>query len=263
MAQESKLTKFKDGAAFILLILGTVFGIYKFIWQDMIVPARRPPVVTLDARLDELDRLNGMILVRAHLVVANHGDAKVWVPAFWWNVYGISFSGENRLADEFPNYASPLLESGEESVPRFSSFKRVEIAAVGRIPDLECWYQPKDETVFEELFLVPDGEFEALRIDVNAYVTKSIDKFAPTRWEITEQDELIKGVLMPTLLLKMPGWDQDHLDLVEKFDPGANRKHKKMSDRADAGYNSTTASLRLKPMESTATATTKNGNTKR
>jgi len=47
--------------------------------------------VTLAATLEELDRADGMILVRAHIAVANHGDAKVWVPALWWHVYGVSF----------------------------------------------------------------------------------------------------------------------------------------------------------------------------
>jgi len=74
----------------------------QFVYKDIIVPARRPPAVTLAATLEELDRADGMILVRAHIAVANHGDAKVWVPALWWHVYGVSFSGEDRTADNLP-----------------------------------------------------------------------------------------------------------------------------------------------------------------
>jgi len=61
--------------------LAAGFGIYQFIYKDIIVPARRPPAVTLAATLEELDRADGMILVRAHIAVANHGTPKYGLPA--------------------------------------------------------------------------------------------------------------------------------------------------------------------------------------
>src|SRR5215467_3258696 len=81
--------KLKDGMQLILLIFGTSWGIYTFVYKDIIVPANRPPAVTLAAMVEELDRADGMILIRVRVVVANRGDGKVWVPALWWNVYGV------------------------------------------------------------------------------------------------------------------------------------------------------------------------------
>lgn len=251
------LQKSKEGMQFFVLIFGACWGIYTFIYKDIIVPASRPPAVTLVATLDELDRADGMIVVRAHLLVANRGDAKVWVPALWWQVYGVSFSEEDHTAPQFANHALPLLGRGDESVSRFSSISRFEVVAAGRVPDYEVWYQPKDETVHEQLFRVPEEQFDALQILVHAYITKGITTFAPTRWAITDD-----GELMPTLMIKQTGWfarsftgwSKDHTSRAMPFEPDANPTHKKL-DRDDLAHNVTTASLRIKSKASTVTAT--------
>jgi len=142
----------------------------------------------------------------------------------------------------------PFIERGDESFGRFSSVRQVEVAAAGRVPEYEYWYQPKDETAHEQLFLVPEGKFDALQIYVDAYITKSIDEFAPTRWEMSKE-----GMLTPTLVLKQRGWDKDHPERVVPFEPETNAKQRKQGDREDAGHNSTTASLRLKPKAPSAT----------
>ena len=242
--QKSAMTfqKLKDGVQFILLIFGAAFGIYTFIYKDIYIPAKRPPAVTLAATVEELDHADGMILIRAHLVVANRGDAKVWVPALWWNVYGVSLGGDGRTISQFVNYARPLLQY-DKGVSRFSNIRSVEIVAAGYERDYELWYQPKDETVHEQLFLVPEERFDAVQIYVDAYIIKNIETLAPTRWEINDQ-----GELTPTLLLKQKGWWWDkNSGRTVPFEPETNRDHRKIFDQGDAGHDFTTASLRIKP----------------
>ena len=180
MEEKTALTlqKLKDGAQFILLVFGTTWGVYTFIYKDIIVPAKRPPAVTLAATVEELNRADGMIVIRAHLVVANRGDAKVWVPALWWNVYGVSLGGEDRTLSQFVNYARPLLQQRDGIVSRFSNVRSIEIVAAGYYPDHELWYQPKDETVHEQLFLVPEDRFDVVQIYVDAFIIKTIDELA-------------------------------------------------------------------------------------
>jgi hypothetical protein len=240
----------REAVQFFLVIFGAALGFYQFVYVQIYVPSRRPPAVTLAATLEELDRADGMVLVRSRLVVRNPSDTKVWVPALWWNVYGLSFSGETRTEAEFAATVDPLLKGTEESFTRYSSIRRVEVVANGRVPDFEYWYQPKDETNHEQLFLVPEGEFDILQIVANADITKSLDNFAPTRWAIDGQ-----GTLTPTLLLKAQGWSEDHQDRVTPFLPGQDKKQRILSDRSDAGQNVTTASLRIKPAIPAASAT--------
>jgi hypothetical protein len=238
---EMRFPKLKDGLQIILLIFGTSWGIYTFIYKDIWVPAKRPPAVTLAATLEELDRSEGMILIRARLAVANRGDAKVWVPALWWNVYGVSFDGADRTRSEFVSHGRPLLQKVSDSASRFSNIRSAEIVAARYQPEFETWYQPKDETVHEQLFLVPEDRFDALQIYVSAIITKSIDMLAPTSWEMKDN-----GELTPALWLKEKGWDKDPSRVV-RFAPEADRGHRIIFDREDAGHNITTASLRLKP----------------
>jgi hypothetical protein len=235
------LQKLKDGVQVILLIFGTYWGVYTFIYKDIWVPAMRPPALTLATTAEELDRADGMILIRVHLVAANRGDAKVWVPALWWNVYGVSLRGDDRTLSQFITDKRPQLQGSNGSVSRFSDIRSIEIVAAGYNPDFELWYQPKDETVHEQLFLVPEGRFDVVQIYVDAFITKNIDGLAPTRWEIND-----KGELTPTLLLKQKGWERDSTRVVP-FEPEANRDHRAMLDRGDAGHDFTTASLRIKP----------------
>jgi hypothetical protein len=242
MAEGSAMTfqRFKEVTQFCLIVFGAGWGVYTFIYKDIIVPSKRPPAVTLAATLEELDRTDGMVLVRARLVVANRGEGKVWVPALWWNVYGESLGREDRTASQFADDAKPLLARGDEGVTRFSSVRAAETVASGRIPGYEFWYQPKDETVHEQLFYVPEGRFDVLQIFVDAYIFKSIDDLAPTRWDINEE-----GVLTPTLLLKQKGWNKDS-SRVLPFVP-ADSTHWKATEPENAGQNFTTASLRIKP----------------
>ena len=85
MARKQETTwfqKHKEVAHFILLVIVAVSAFYRFVWEDILVPKRRPPSVTLVATLDELDRADGMIAVRAHLVVATMVRPRCGCPHF-------------------------------------------------------------------------------------------------------------------------------------------------------------------------------------
>jgi len=233
--------RMREAVQFFLLIFGGALGFYQFVYVQIIVPSRRPPAVTLAATLEELDRRDRMVLVRLRLVVRNQSDTKVWVPALWWNVYGVSFNGEARTEAEFAVAVEPLLQAGaDESFTRYSSVLRKEVVANGRVPDFAYWYQPRDETNHEQLFLVPEGEFDVLQIFAEATITKTLENFAPTRWGVDD-----RGALTPILLIKAPGWSEDHKDRVISLED--LKTPLSLTDGSDAGHNVTTASLRLKP----------------
>ena len=240
---KSTSQRLKEGLQLFILAFGAVLGFYQFVYVQIIVPSRRPPAVTLAVTLEELDRADGMILVRAHLIVRNASDTKVWVPALWWNVYGVSFNGEARTPAEYAAVAAPLVKGSETSFTRYSSVRRAEVVASGRVPDFEYWYQPRDETTHEQLFLVPEGAFDVLQIFAEADITKSLDRFAPTRWVVDDE-----GVLSSALMLKADGWAEEHQDRVRPFVPNNEKDQRVLiGDQTDAGHNETTASIRLKP----------------
>jgi hypothetical protein len=139
--------KVKESGQFFLIVFGAAWGIYPFVYKDIIVPARRPPAVNLAAQMDELDRADGMILVRAHIVVTNRGE--------------------------------------------------------------------------------------------------SIDQFEATKWSIDDE-----GILTPIMQVKQKRWYESRAAVVP-FQPETEMRHRRIGESHDAGHNSTSASLRLKPGPST------------
>jgi hypothetical protein len=107
------------------------------------------------------------------------------------------------------------------------------------------WYQPKDETVHQQLLLVSEGRFDVLQIQVDANITKSTDQFEATEWSIDDE-----GTLTPIMQVKQKRWYESRAAVVP-FQPETEMRHRRIGESHDAGHNSTSASLRLKPGSST------------
>ncbi len=221
----------------IIMILGLFWGYWEFSYKEQ-QRQLEPPAISVTAKLEELDRQDCMVLVRAHLDVTNRANGKAWVPALWWNIYGISLQGEENTVPEFVKATQTGLKSGLEEqrqgYARFSSVIKWEIVAVGRNLDFEYYFNINDEARLEDLFLVPEDKFDYLQIAVQAYVARSIEAFNPTLWKV-EGD----GVLLARLDSKKEGPIDEE-----------NGAHRELLERYNVAANIDVASLRLKPSKS-------------
>lgn len=75
------LQRIKDWLQIILLVFGAAWGIYTFVYKEIIVPSRRPAALRVTATLEEVGRKKDMLLVRARIVVSNQSDTKIYAPA--------------------------------------------------------------------------------------------------------------------------------------------------------------------------------------
>lgn len=218
----------------IMMILGLFWGYWEFSYKEQ-QRQLEPPAMTVTAKLEELDRQNCMVLVRAHLHVTNRANGKAWVPALWWNVYGISLQGEENTVPEFVKTTETGLKSGldeqRQGYARFSSAMKWEIVSVGRNLDFEYYFNINDEARLEDLFLVPEDQFDYLQIAVQAYVARSIEAFKPTLWKVDEE-----GALLAQLDSKKEGPIDEE-----------NGAHRELLERYNVAANIDVASLRLKP----------------
>lgn len=238
----TRFTRLKERTQFALLLFGAAWGIYTFVYKDIIVPSRRPPALQLSVTLDELGRSDGMILVRARLVVINSGQATVWVPALWWQAYAIDFTKIDANVSEFVETARERLQGGTEGVSRLADIRAAEIVAIGREASFEYWYHPGDKTTHEQLFHVPEGGgFDVVVVYFDTYALKSIEDFAPTEWQVGAD-----GWLNPILVVKEKGWDEDP-SRVTRLDPDSVPAHRRLLARLAAGHNDATASLWIGP----------------
>ncbi len=218
----------------LMTILALFWGYWEFSYKEQ-QRQLEPPAISVTAKLEELDRQDCMVLVRAHLDVTNRANGKAWIPALWWNVYGISLQGEENTVPEFVKTTQSGLQSGLEEqrqgYARFSSEIKWEIVTVGRNLDFEYYFNINDVARLEDLFLVPEDKFDYLQIAVQAYVARSIEAFNPTLWKVDEE-----GVLLAQLDSKKEG----PIDVE-------NSRHRELLERYNIAANIDVASLRLKP----------------
>jgi hypothetical protein len=108
---------------------------------------------------------------------------------------------------------------------------------VWKLPSNTTWYDPADETTHEQLFYVPASGYDAVQLQVEFNVMRSIEDLAPEKWTVSPD-----GSLFPHVYLKMPGWEKDP-SLVEELD--AAGRHQQWAQDNGAGHNSAYATVSL------------------
>jgi hypothetical protein len=224
----------RDWVQFVLVLFAAGFGIYQFIWKERIVPTMRPATLAVTPTLYEVGRKENMALIRATVHAVNRSDSKIYVPAFWFNAWGV------RL--EMDEQSDAIRQSNEsQSSARYSRQLPGDLLATWRMVALETYYEPGDETTNDELFLVPADKYDAVQLRAEMYLTRKINPLAPTAWDVGAD-----GSLQPTLMFKRPGFDNDP-SLTEAFDAETKRDHRLWEKRHGTGANWSMATLSLWP----------------
>lgn len=234
----------REWGQFAALLFGGVWAIVTFYYKDIIVPRARPAALVGSLRLEEVGRKGRMSLVRAHIGLANRSESKVWVPALWYTAVGVRLDTQS-LADSpyvrlVRHYADQVGESIDpfESVTRHAGTAVETVLAAWKEPEMLYWFEPNDEMSHETMFYVPTDRYDAVWLNVDYIVTKSIDPVATIRWS-AESD----GSLWPQLYLKRAGFDRD-TSRVELFEYG-NPHHAKWAKRQGLGHTGLRTMLAL------------------
>jgi hypothetical protein len=199
---------FRDWVQFAIVVLVAFWGAYTFIYKEVIVPNRRPATLLVTPSLAEIGRRDGFSLVRARLELKNGGEKRVYAPAITYVVYGFRFATQNlsdsalvelekRLLALPPERRSPMQISS-----RHSKRDRATVLVSWIEPDKDVWLDPGLTETFEHMFLVPHDVYDALRLDVQYYMTKRNKRIARVDWEAMPD-----GTLEPSIYLKR--WDTD------------------------------------------------------
>lgn len=173
--------------------IATVFGFYTFWYKDVEGPKHSPATLAITPVLEELGRRGNDVLVRASFSVHNESASRVYVPLFWFSVYGHCYSARTIPGASFarttestflaapPEGRAPTLSS------RFSEPSHGEVVASGRLWNTKSvYFDPKAERRMEELFLVPAAQFDALQIRVDYFLVKNVEDLADPRWRVLD-----------------------------------------------------------------------------
>jgi hypothetical protein len=228
----------KEWTQFALLLFASVWGVYTFVYKEIIVPARRPATLTVSGTLEELGRKGNMALIRARVHAVNSSNAKIYVPAFWYTATGVRLQPARSSETPVKSVVEAGLKTPLEGIARYSA-EAGDVVAVWRLPGMEVWYEPGDETTNEELFYVPVDSFEAIRLKVDVIGAKGIDRLAGVQWTVGED-----GSLFPQLLLKKRSYLRKS-SRVEPFNSFVNRRHRRWELKNRVGHNWSISTLSL------------------
>jgi hypothetical protein len=219
----------REWTEFGILIFATGFGIYRFIYKDIYVPERRTATLTVQCSLEEFGRTRDTVLIRARIQAGNSTEKTIYVPALWYNVFGIRFKEQ---AGDLEPYLLQIEQSPAQQNSRYSTIAESDVVAVGSIlNDPTDYYHPADQTSNDILFSVPLNRYEALELNVRFFVTKNNRGLEKPEWEIGSEGYL-------EAVIKLNG---------EPYDPDRVREHGKWATKTGAGYNWAMSTLPLLP----------------
>lgn len=243
----------------LLIGASTLIGAGTFWYTDIHQPAVSPATLTLTPSLETIGRRGNELLVRATLTVENRSNYRVYTPAMWYTVRGQCFQPVSVPADSFEAGVSAWTEGGVRS--RFNTATDGELLVVGRpSPRKDSYFDPASERRYEELFLVPRGEFAALRMEVHYMVAKDVSEIATTRWKMEKNRDVHEEVYLSHRGMGYDSVAGQYLPM-NTLVPYNRREHAAWRERAGAAWGWSHASLSLWPMagDDAATAAASDG----
>lgn len=103
--------EFRDWFQVFIILFATIIGAYEFIYKDIYKPAIRPTSMNVDGKIELAGKKDGVLMVKSTITAENPSDRRIYVPAFWLTVRGLTF--ENRVV-EFERKNQELLEKNQE-----------------------------------------------------------------------------------------------------------------------------------------------------
>ena len=221
--------KVKEGTQFAILLFASTWGVYTFVYKETILPSRRPATLTVTTSLEELGRTDETVFIRLRVHAANRTDRRIYVPALWYNVEAFQLS---KQAGELDGFRAQIAQAPQADIQsRFSAVTASDVVAVGTIYKTGAtWFEPTQEDTTEVLFEVPlDRRYDALHVQSQCLLTKTLDGLELTGWDVGE-----RGDLRPQLVV-----------LGRPYDPYADAEQYAWAIANGAGYYDSISSLPL------------------
>lgn len=225
--------------------IATIFGFYTFWYKDVEGPKQNPATLAITPVLEEMGRRGNDVLVRASFSVQNESASRVYVPLFWYSVYGHCYSARAASPAAFASATEAAFLKPAPDAPaatlsaRFSAPSPGAVVASGRLwNSTRVYFDPKAARRMEEMFLVPADQFDALQIRVDYFLVKGVEDLADPRWRVLDG-----GALHGEIWLRK---DPSRADTAtaEKYD---RTRHADWRKDHGAGWGWSHASLALWP----------------
>ena len=225
--RQAQLNTLREWLQMAAMVTAAIWGVYEFIWKDVITPSHRPTALDLVASLEQVGERDDHVLVRARLAAHNPTDRRIYVPAYWFIVSGHAL--ELKAGAEI-DYRTLLAGLGDETglVSTYGPERMSAIVAQQRlVTSGTAWWEPQDKTNDEAVFAVPKDRFDYLQLRVVYMHTRDAARLAAPTWSARSS-----GAWEASFCFASPGGHP-----CQPFDPGKNKEHAEWQEETAAGYN--------------------------
>ncbi|HET9868338.1 MAG TPA: hypothetical protein VFQ06_13655 [Nitrospira sp.] len=196
----SRALRIREWIQFGILIFATAWGVYTFIFRDVLRPAQRPSALELTTTLQEIGQAAGYRLIQVRIVSANPTDRRIYIPALWYTVWGRTIGKRDPVG-----FLGAVDSAPRGTVTaRHAEITGNEVVASGRIYiENATWYDPRDKTTEEDVFAVPVRLYDFLVLKVEYFATRDTVGSGPPQWELQPD-----GSWSPTLPNISEHWER-------------------------------------------------------
>lgn len=189
-AADARARVLRDVLQAFALLIAALWGLYTFVYKEVIVPRNRPAALVVTPSLEAIGRQGDMVLARATFQMVNHSDSKVYAPAIWYAVRGLKLES---LDQDDSTYLRQLGTDAQKPYPtaRFSQFAVVDVIGTGKVTnEVETWFEPGAEQRVEQILLIPADRYDAAQLQVQALISKDVHEVKQIRWRTTADGDL-------------------------------------------------------------------------
>jgi hypothetical protein len=216
------------------IVVAAIVATYQFYLKDILRPRQEPTALELTASLSNVGEEKENLLIKAAIETNNPTERRVYVPAFWFTVRGISLSPSDPGPELFRR---EVTEVRDLFLSRYWTAADTQVVAQRRIVyDGYAWWEPDDKTRDEQVFVVPKGKFDYLELRVSYLMTRAGQALDTPDWW-TDED----GSWGANLRFRLK---QDSVS--EALDYG-NKRHESWAFKTGAGQSWYAAALPLWP----------------
>lgn len=228
----------KDWLQVVAIVVAATWAIWKFIYEDRILPERIPPHVIMTSEMQKIGTKNSMTAIRVNVNINNTSHRKVYALSSWYHVAGSKIEGYSLDDTTFADAIEAKMngKDGGGRIPRYFYDKDFEVIEAGALLDKGWWFEAGEEVSKSFVIFVPEGEYDLLRFWADIDVAKNTEPFVE-KWEVK------KGVLLnPLIYLKLDGFEEDSAR-VELYYPLG--KHKELQEKYSLVHTKTYSELSL------------------
>jgi hypothetical protein len=189
-AADARARVLRDALQAVALLIAAAWGLYTFVYKEVVVPRNRPAALVVVPTLEAIGRRGDMVLAKAPFEMVNRSDSKVYVPAMWYTVRGLKLES---VEQEDSAYLRLNRENAQGPYPtaRFSQFTAADLVGMGKVStEVETWFEPGAEQRVEQILYIPADRYDAAQLLVQYLISKDIHEVKEVRWRTTEQGDL-------------------------------------------------------------------------